>query len=157
MNWFKRKPSNTTKCTNESSTSDCNLVQQLKEKQAEKKQIELAIHDYKSELATIDIPTVVQFLLKLEDGGIVLKHNSRPLFSSTYHETSYNPSEIRTTLSHIGTGKIKAVLVEFNNVDKMCTEIKALQAKANMLADMQKRSMELDDEIDQIKAVLGIE
>ena len=156
MNWFKRK-SSIAKCSNESSTNDCHLVQQLKEKQSEKKQIELAIHDCKLELATIDIPTVVQFLLKLEDGGVVLKHNYRPQFSSSYHETSYNPSEIRTTLSHIGTGKIKAVLVEFNNVDKMCTEIKALQAKADMLADMQKRSTELDDEIDQIKAVLGIE
>ena len=79
------------------------------------------------------------------------------MFSSTYHETSYNPSEIRTTLLHIGTGKIKAVLVEFDKVDKMYTEIKALQTKANMLADMQKRSTELDDEIAQIKAILGIE
>lgn len=143
LNEVYEKQQNT--CKYESSTSDCSLVQQLKEKQAAKKEIDNYIKAYEN-----NSPSTTQYLRKfflmlLESNGFEMDYYYR----RAERMFEYNYANI------IFERAIHDLSVD--DVNNLTSEIISLKQKACILTAKREESNILNKEIADIKEKLGIE
>lgn len=146
---FFSKPKEATVCQFESNNSDCNLIQQLKEKQAAFKEVNLKI-DQLSKHSDDVLCKFVKLFDALEDSG--LEMNSYQIRYSTY-------SSIRNELSRYGTIKIEKALdcLSIEDIDDISNELKTLKERINNMENLKSQRAQLNNEITEIKNKLGIE
>ena len=141
-------------CQFESSNKDCSLVQQLKDKQTQKRAIDSRIKSYDLHSAD-NIRNFFLLLCKMEANGIEMTKYDRgyPFGVSNYSsvkdcfERSFGMERLEEALDEISEEEVAAIGEELN----------ALKKRAIILCDLRSQSAELGKEIAQIKAQLGIE
>lgn len=144
-----------TTCQFESSNKECSLVQQLKDKQTQKRAVDNKIKSY-DECSRENIASFFNLLVKMEKSGFEMGTHS-------YHPSLYGGgdcSRISSSFEHrFGVTKLEGILASMRDeeVSAIGTELNALKAKAIVLSDMRYQSEELGKEIATIKAQLGIE
>lgn len=93
MGWFKKN----VKCLHESSTGNCNLIQRLRELQAQKKEVDRQIKNYKeNHFASVD--NFIKLLSKMEEAKCFSYCNERLL-------RDYD-SGVRKHFEYHGTSKL---------------------------------------------------
>lgn len=141
-------------CQFESSNKECSLVQQLKDKQTQKRAIDNKIKSYDDHSAT-NIMSFFLLLVKMEEKGIEMtKYDRGYPFMVSNHSSIKECFERR-----FGMVKLEEIIDEMSNecVAAIGSELNALKTRASVLGDLRRQSAELDKEITTIKARLGIE
>lgn len=141
-------------CQFESGNKDCSLVQQLKDKQTQKRAIDNKIKSYDLHSAD-NIRNFFLLLCKMEAKGIEMTKYDRgyPFMVSNYSsvkdcfERSFGMARLEEALDEISEEGVAAIGEELN----------ALKKRAIIMCDLRPQSAELGKEIAQIKAQLGIE
>ena len=136
-------------CQFESDNNDCSLIQQLKEKQAELKEVNLKIDQLSKHSGDV-LCIFVKLFDALEDCG--LEMNSYQIRYSTY-------SSIRDELSRYGTIKIEKAIdcLSIEDIDDISNELKTLKERINNMENLKSQRAQLNNEITEIKNKLGIE
>lgn len=141
-------------CQFESSNKDCSLVQQLKDKQTQKRAIDNKIKSY-DDHSINTVTNIFLLLVELEKEGVEMTRYDRsyPFMVSNY--SAFKDCAGR----HIFTVKLEKVLDEMSEsgVAAIGEELNALKTRATILCDLRRQSAELGKEITTIKAQLGIE
>lgn len=141
-------------CQFKSSNKDCSLVQQLKDKQTEKRAIDNRIKSYDDHSAN-NILSFFLLLVKMEKKGIEMTKYDRdyPFMVSNYSSIT------ECFESKFGVVKLEEILDEMSDesVAAIGIELNALKARASVLGNLRRQSAELGKEIMAIKAHLGIE
>lgn len=143
-----------TTCQFESSNKDCSLVQQLKDKQTQKRAIDNKIMSYDNHSAN-NILNFFLLLVKMEEKGIEMtKYDRGHPFMVSNHSSIKECFERR-----FGMNKLEEILDEMSEdgVAAIGSELNALKTRATILRDLRHQSAELGKEIIVIKAQLGIE
>lgn len=141
-------------CQFESNNSDCSLIQKLKDKQAQKKEIDSNIKAYGNNDPAV-ISTFVELLLKLEANGVEMGVDYR-----SYHMPGVYNSRLKDSLFRYNDETcFRRVISEMTDesIDAIYTELKAIKNWTITYEDMVNRSKILGEEIQQIKDQLGIE
>lgn len=141
-------------CQFESSNNDCSLVQQLKDKQTQKRAIDNKIKSYDLHSAD-NIRNFFLLLYKMEAKGIEITKYDRG-----YPFMVSNRSSVTDCFEHcFGMARLEESLDEISEeeVAAIGEELNALKKRAIILCDLRSQSAELGKEIAQIKAQLGIE
>lgn len=141
-------------CQFESGNKDCSLVQQLKDKQTQKRAIDNKIKSYDLHSAD-NIRNFFLLLYKMEAKGIEMTKYDRgyPFMVSNHSsvtdcfERSFGMARLEEALDEIAEEGVAAIGEELNTLKK----------RALILCDLRSQSAELGKEIAQIKAQLGIE
>lgn len=143
-----------TTCQFESSNKDCSLVQQLKDKQTQKRAIDNKIRSYDTHSKEV-VVNLFLFLVELEKEGVEITRYDRryPYMSSDY--SALKDSADR----HFFVARLEKVLdrMSESGVAAIGEELNSLKARATILCDLRAQSAELGKEIAAIKAQLGIE
>ena len=141
-------------CQFESGNKDCSLVQQLKDKQTQKRAIDNKIKSYDNH-STNTVTNFFLLLVELEKNGVEMSRYDRsyPFMRSDY--SLFKDSADR----HFFVAKLEKVLDEMSEsgVAAIGEELNALKTRAAILCDLRRQSAELGKEIATIKAQLGIE
>ena len=141
-------------CQFESSNKDCSLVQQLKDKQTQKRAIDNKIRSY-DDHSTNTVTNFFLLLVELEKEGVEMTRYDRsyPFMVSNY--SAFKDCADR----HFFTVKLEKVLdaMPESGVAAIGEELNALKTRATILCDLRRQSAELGKEIATIKAQLGIE
>lgn len=135
-------------CQFESSNNDCSLVQQLKQKQAEKRELDAKIKSLR-EPAGLCLEKFIIFLVSMESRGFEMTRG--------YH---WPKSTIRRELSsEYGLCRFQDVVGRMtdNQLEGMFQELRDIKHKDGIISDLQQRSVLLGGEIDELKVKLGIE
>lgn len=141
-------------CQFESSNRDCSLVQQLKDKQAEKKAVDAEIKAFTSE-EPIVMEKFLMLLLQMEKN-----HFEMGMDYCSYHMPGVYNSRIKDSFyHHYGTAKFKEIitLMTEEDIDAIHDELKSMKNWVSILNKLNQRRNTLEGEIEQIKAQLGIE
>ena len=141
-------------CQFESGNKDCSLVQQLKDKQTQKRAIDNRIKSFDIHSAN-NIRNFFLLLSKMEEKGIEMTKYDRgyPFMVSNHSsvkdcfERSFGMVMLEEALDEISEDGVAAIGEELNTLKK----------RATILCDLRTQSAELDKEITTIKAQLGIE
>lgn len=141
-------------CQFESSNKDCSLVQQLKDRQTQKRAIDNKINSYDLHSAN-NIRNFFLLLCKMEAKGIEMSKYDRgyPFIVSNHSpikdcfERSFGMARLEEALDEISEDGVAAIGEELNTLKK----------RAIILCDLRAQSAELGKEITTIKAQLGIE
>lgn len=142
-------------CQFESSNKDCSLVQQLKDKQAQKRAIDNKIKSFNLHSEN-NIRNFFLLLSKMEEKGIEMTKYDRgyPFKVVSNHssvkdcfERSFGMARLEEALDEISEEGVAAIGEELNTLKK----------RAVVLCDLRSQSAELGNEIATIKAQLGIE
>ena len=146
FNWLKRtnKEEVPNICKYESSTGDCSLIQQLKEKQAAKKKIDEDIKAYESNSPLI-AQSIRKFFIALEKRGLEMDHY--------YHRVD------KMFDHHYATCIVANALYDLSleDVESLISEIQSIKQKAVVLEEKRLKSQVLGQNIADIKERLGIE
>lgn len=137
-------------CQFESSNNDCSLVQQLKQKQAEKREVDAKIKDFETSQPA-RVLRFMSFLMEMERHGFEM--------GCHHHHLEYG-SYIYYHFQHrCGTGKLEDMLGGMSDAElnMMFEELKALKHRAKIVGELQSQAHQLDDEISELKTKLGIE
>lgn len=141
-------------CQFESSNKDCSLVQQLKDKQTQKRAIDNKIRSY-DDHSTNTVTNFFLLLVELEKEGVEMTRYDRsyPFMVSNY--SAFKDCADR----HFFTVKLEKVLdaMPESGVAAIGEELNALKTRATILCDLRRQYAELGKEIATIKAQLGIE
>ena len=129
---------------------DCSLIQQLKQKQADKRELDAKIKAFES--ARLEhITHFVTFLMAMERLGFEMERDySRSFYnSSIYHYFQYRG----------GVTKLEDILCDMtdNGLNLMFDELRNLRNKAAIISEYRAKSSQLYDEIAELKTKLGIE
>jgi len=129
-------------CQFESSNNDCSLVQQLKDKQAQKRVIEQEIHDYKVS-SPFAVPNLYEFLKKLEHYG--------PRMGGR--------SWLEYDMNSIGMVVIERALCDMTeeSVEGIGTELRAIRNRRRVISEKETVLVGICAEITVLKSKLGIE
>lgn len=141
-------------CQFESINKDCSLVQQLKDKQTQKRAIDNKMKSYDNHSAN-NILNFYLLLVKMEEKGIEMTKYDRG-----YPFMVSNHSSIKDCFERkFGMVKLEEVLDEMSEegVAAIGSELNVLKTRATILGDLCRQSAELGKEITAIKAQLGIE
>lgn len=136
-------------CKYESNTSDCSLVQQLKEKQANKKAVDNDIKSYEKYDLSI-VQYVRKFLTTLEE------HN----FCMDKHYRFSGEGAVDFMFNNFcGVGRLEEALYYISNddIDNMAKELKSLKQRTIIINELKSVSKALENDIADIKEKLGIE
>lgn len=137
-------------CQFESGNNDCTLVQQLKQKQSEKRELDAKIRSFE-EARLENVTHFVTFLIEMERHGFEMELDYR---RSYYHSTIYHFFQYRG-----GTAKLEDLLsgTTDNELNLIFEELRNLRDKAKIISELRSKSCQLDDEISELKTKLGIE
>lgn len=126
---------------------DCELVQQLKEKQAKLKEIDKNLVDFQSGK---NMPNFINFLIALENYGLHL--------GNYYNCYSGDGSKLKDYFKSNMLYLERALIdVTIEDIDDICNEMKSIkQVQASVEALNLKRA-QLTNEITKIKKKLGID
>ena len=137
-------------CRFESSNKDCSLVQQLKDKQTQKRAIENKIKSYDDHSAN-NIMSFFLLLVEMEKNGFKMgdcyNRESKRSFITECFDRLYGMRRLEEILDGMSEESVAAIGSELN----------ALKTRATILNDLRRQSAELGGEITTIKAQLGIE
>ena len=151
MGLLKKKIFDFNKCYNQGASGDCNLIQILKELQAQKREADSKIDAYTKHSKDV-VSNFIMFLAALEEQGCF-----RLCKSSSF---SRELSGINLCFdSEIGMLYLENVLKNYSidDIQILCDELKALSYKKRTIDEQRKISNKLGAEIKQIKDSLGIE
>ena len=143
-------------CQFESSNKDCSLVQNMKDKQAAKREIDGRIKSYNDHSAD----TIIQFfslLVEMEKSGFKMGDHD---WRMSYGYGSSNRSFITESFERAyGVIRLEEILDRMpeEGVAAIGTELTAMKQRATILGDLRRQSAELGKEIETIKTQLGIE
>lgn len=141
-------------CQFESGNKDCSLVQQLKDKQTQKRAIDNKIKSYDLHSAD-NIRNFFLLLVKMEEKGIQMdKYDYDYPFRASMRSSIGECFERK-----FGMARLEEALDEISEegVAAIGEELNALKKRAIILCDLRSKSAELGKEITNIKAMLGIE
>ena len=141
-------------CRFESDNKDCSLVQQLKDKQAKKSEIDGRIKSFE-EHEPVVLEKFIEFLLKLEENYFEMGKGYR-----SYRMPNTFGSKINDTFrGYYGIQRFMSVIDQTTetDIDAIYTELKTMKSRSNVLGDLHQQSSALADEIKKIKDQLGIE
>lgn len=131
-------------CRHESNTSDCSLVQQLKEKQAAKREIDDYIKAYENNAPHITCH-LQKFFMALESYGFEMDYFHQSV--DRLFRYNYAAVVIEKALHDLS----------IDDVNHLTSEIISLKQKAYVLEEKRESSKVLGQEIADIKDKLGIE
>lgn len=137
-------------CQFTENSGECSLVQQLKQKQAEKRDVDTKIKSYESAGAET-VPYFLRFLVSMEQQGLEMERN----FSRAYYDSRiYYDFQNRC-----GTARLEEVLcgMSDNEMNLMFEELRNLKNKAQVVGEYRAMSKKLGEEISELKTKLGIE
>lgn len=143
-------------CQFESSNKDCSLVQQLKDKQTQKRAIDNKIKSY-NEHSSENIENFFNLLFKMEERGFKMQKGDHCRgFVYNSPERSYIAECFERAY---GMVRLEEILAEMSEeaIAAISSELCSLKTKAVILSDLRRQSAELGKEITTIKAQLGIE
>ena len=131
-------------------SGDCSLVQQLKQKQAEKRDVDAKIKSYESTGAET-VPYFLRFLVSMEQQGLEMERN---FARSCYDSRIYYDFHHRC-----GTARLEEVLCRIpdNEINLMFEELRSLKNKAQVVGEYWAISKKLGEEISELKIKLVIE
>jgi hypothetical protein len=144
-------------CRHESDTNDCNLVQQLKEKQSALRTIENDIKAY----SKYDLSIVQQtksFLKSLESCGLKMdKYYRQSLY--WFDKEKDDCGAVSSMFEHYGAQIIEKALYDFSleDINNIFNELKSLKQKTMILEEKEAAASALRQDIANIKMKLGIE
>ena len=144
----------TTTCHFESSNKDCSLVQQLKDKQTQKRAIDNKIMSYDNHSVN-NITNFLLLLVKMEEKGIQMNK-----YDYDYPFRASTRSSIGECFERkFGMARLEEALDKMseNCVALIGSELNAIKTRATVLRELRSQSAELEKEILAIKAQLGIE
>lgn len=127
---------------------ECSLVQQLKQKQAEKRELDEKIKSL-VEPAGLCLEKFIMFLGSMENCGFEMNKG--------YHGFR---STIRRELStEYGLRKFQDIVGRMtdNQLEGMFQELRTIKHKDGIISNLRQQSILLSGEIDELKAKLGIE
>ena len=127
---------------------ECSLVQQLKQKQAEKRELDAKIKSLK-EPAGLCLEKFIMFLGSMENCGFEMNRSYR-----------WPKSTIRRELStEYGLRKFQDIVGRMtdNQLEGMFQELRDIKHKDGIISNLYQQSVLLAGEIDELKAKLGIE
>lgn len=136
-------------CQFESSNNDCSLVQQLKQKQAEKREVEAKIKDFETSHPAM-VLRFKAFLMEMERHGFEMGcHHHLEFGSCVYHYFQHR----------CGVGRLEDVLGRMSDAElnMIFEELRALKHRAQIFGELRSQANQLSDEIDELKTKLGIE
>lgn len=144
-------------CQFESGNKDCSLVQQLKDKQTQKRTIDNKIKSYDDHSAN-NIMNFFLLLVEMEKNGFkmgdcyngypgLIYNESKRSFITECFDRLYGMRRLEEILDGMSEESVAAIGSEMN----------ALKTRATILSDLRRQSAELGGEITTIKAQLGIE
>ena len=141
-------------CQFESSNKDCSLVQQLKDKQTQKREIDSKITSFENHEPVV-FEKFMEFLLKLERNRFEMGIEYR-----SYHTPGAYNSRIKGTFGgYCGVERFEAVIAQTTiaDIDAIHDELRTIKNRVNVLGGLHQQSKALSDEIKSLKAQLGIE
>ena len=141
-------------CQFESSNKDCSLVQQLKDKQAKKREIDAKITSFEKHEPVV-LEKFMEFLLKLERNRFEMGMDYR-----SYHMPGVYNSKIKDTFGRCyGVERFEAVIDQTTmaDIDAIHEELRAMKDRVNVLSGLHQQSKLLGNEIKGLKDQLGIE
>lgn len=136
--------------TNES----CSLVQQLKDKQAEKREIDNKVKAFEQG-EPVALDKFIELLLRLEKASFEMGMDYRP-----YHKPGVYNSRIKDTFNgYYGIQRFEGIIdqVPDTDIDAIYIELKAMKNRASVLSGLRQQSSVLAEEIEKVKDQLGIE
>lgn len=137
-----------------STNESCSLVQQLKDKQAEKREIDNKIKAFEQSEPVV-LEKFIELLLRLEKAGFEMRMDYRP-----YHKLGVYNSKIKDTFNgYYGIQQFEGVIdqVPDTDIDAICIELKAVKNRVSVLIGLRQQSSVLAEEVKRIKDQLGIE
>lgn len=145
-------------CKHESDTNDCNLVQQLKEKQSALRIIENDIKAYSKYDLSIAQHTK-SFLKSLESHGFKMDKYYKSLLWSYYEEKDDCGAVYNMFKEGYGVQILERALcdVSFKDIDNIFNELKAIKQRCVILEEKEAAAKALRQDIKNIKTKLGIE
>lgn len=135
-------------------SESCSLVQQLKDKQAEKREIDNKIKAFEQSEPVV-LEKFIELLLRLEKANFEMGMDYR-----LYHKPGVYSSRIKNTFNGCyGIQRFEGVIdqVSDTDIDTIYTELNAVKNRASVLSGLRKQSLALAGEIEKIKDQLGIE
>lgn len=129
---------------------ECSLVQQLKQKQTEKRKMDAKIKDFETSQPA-NVLRFMSFLMDMERHGFEMGCHHHHLEYGSY---IYNHFKHR-----YGVGKLEDVLggMSDTELNMMFEELKALKHRAKTVGELRSQANQLSDEISELKTKLGIE
>lgn len=137
-----------------STNESCSLVQQLKDKQAEKREIDNKIKAFEQSEPVV-LEKFIELLLRLEKASFEMGRDYR-----TYHKPGVYNSRIKDTFNgYYGIQRFEGVIdqVPDTDIDAIYIELKAVKNRASVLIGLHQQSSALAEEIEKVKDQLGIE
>lgn len=141
-------------CCYESSTADCSIIQQLREKQEQKNEVDSKITAFERHQPVV-VDKFIEFLLMLERNRFEMGAEYR-----SYHTNGAYNSKIKGTFnSHYAVQRFEAVVDEITmeDIDAIYTELKLVKNRVDVLRDLHRQSSQFASEIKALKDTLGIE
>lgn len=141
-------------CQFESTSNDCSLIQQLKDRQAQKKEVDAKIKAFTSD-EPIVMENFVEPLMQMERNHFQMGMEYR-----SYHMPGAYNSKLKDSFyHHYGTERFKVIISQMpeSTIDAIHNELKSMKNWVTILGDLQQQRDALEKEIEQIKAQLGIE
>lgn len=131
-------------------TGDCSLIQQLKQKQADKRELDAKIKAFESARLE-NVTHFVTFLMAMERIGFEMERD--------YSRSFYNSAIYHYFQHRGGTAKLEDILCDTtdNELNLMFEELRNLRNKAAIISEYRAKSSQLYDEIAELKTKLGIE
>lgn len=149
-------------CRYESNTNDCDLVQQLKEKQSALRIIEKDIKTYREYNLSI-VQYTKSFLKSLESCGFKMDRyygESPYMFcASSYREENKHSAVDDMFESFYGVQILETALydISLKDIDNVYNELKAIKQRYMILEEKEIAAKALRQDIKNIKTKLGIE
>ena len=137
-----------------STNESCSLVQQLKDKQAEKREIDNKIKAFEQSEPVV-LEKFIELLLRLEKANFEMKADYR-----SYHKPGVYNSRVKDTFNgYYGVQRFEGVIDQMpdTDIDTIYTELKAVKNRASVLSGLRQQSLALAEEIEKVKDQLGIE
>lgn len=137
-----------------STNEGCSLMQQLKDKQAEKRGIDNKIKAFEQSEPVV-LEKFIELLLRLEKASFEMGMDYRP-----YHKPGAYNSKIKDTFNgYYGIQRFEGVIgqVPDTDIDAIYIELKAVKNRASVLIGLRQQSSVLAEEVKKIKDQLGIE
>lgn len=136
-------------CQFESSNNDCSLIQQLKQKQDEKREVDAKIKDFETSHPAM-VLRFKAFLMEMERHGFEMGCHHRLEFGSCiYHYFQHR----------CGVWKLEDVLGRMSDAElnMIFEELRTLKHRAKIFGELQSQASQISDEITELKTKLGIE
>lgn len=147
---FNNQENVITECKHIGGSGDCNLIQKLKELQAEKKEVDKQIADYEK----CDCSMITKFV----DFMVTLHEDNALPYHDWYSCKGYS-AKIRDYYNYHNARILERPLSQFtmSDIEEICNELKLVKKRTEVLEEKRELSKKLADEIKGIKDTLGIE